>query len=288
MALRVLNQRIVETERPALNPLPRLGTQLVNLGEQVTFYARAIALVPFTLRNYRTETWRVLANITWGNGALLVGGGTIGVIVVLAIASGATVGLQGFMGLDILGLGPLAGFISAYANTREIAPLVAAVAFAAQAGCRYTAELGSMRVGEEVDALESMAIRPIPYLVTTRMIAGFLAIIPLYLFALIISYLTTSFVITAVFHQSAGSYDHYFLGFLLQRDVILSVVKAAIFVVIATLVHCYYGFTASGGPEGVGRAAGRAIRTSIVTIVIVNMMLTMIFWGFDPGVRISG
>ena len=258
------------------------------LGEQATFHFRALAAIPFTLRRYWLETVRILSDITWGNGALIVGGGTFGVILVLALAAGATVGLQGYIGLDVLGMGPLVGFISAYANTREIAPLISAAAFAAQAGCRYTAQLGSMRISEEIDALEVMAVRPIPYLVTTRMIAGFVAIIPLYLVALVASYLTTELVLTVVFGQSGGSYGHYFHTFLVPRDILLSVVKVTVFVVMATMIHCYYGYTAAGGPEGVGKAAGRAIRTSLIAIVLANMTLTMLFWGFDPGVRISG
>ncbi len=274
--------------RVALAPVRATLRGIGQLGEQATFHLRALAAIPFTLRRYWLETVRILSDITWGNGALIVGGGTFGVIVVLALASGATVGLQGYIGLDVLGMGPLVGFVSAYANTRELAPLISAAAFAAQAGCRYTAELGSMRISEEIDALEVMAVRPIPYLVTTRMIAGFVAIIPLYLVALVASYLTTELTLTVVFGQSRGSYGHYFHTFLVPHDVFLSVVKVAVFVVMATMIHCYYGYTATGGPEGVGKAAGRAIRTSLIAIVIMNMTLTTLFWGFDPGVRISG
>jgi len=261
---------------------------LRELGEQATFYAVALRSVPLTLRRYRLETIRILTDITWGNGALIVGGGTIGVIAILALASGATVALQGYIGLDALGLAPLIGFVSAFANTREIAPLISAVAFAAQAGCRYTAQLGSMRIAEEIDALEAMAVHPVPFLVTTRMIAGFVAIIPLYLVALLASYATTELVITTVFSQSSGSFQHYFQTFFSPHDVFLSVVKVTVFVVLATLIHCYYGFTAKGGPDGVGKAAGRAIRASLITIVLANMTMTTLFWGFDPGVRISG
>jgi phospholipid/cholesterol/gamma-HCH transport system permease protein len=274
--------------RIALVPVRATLKGIAQLGEQATFHLRALGSIPFTLRRYWLECVRILSDITWGNGALIVGGGTFGVILVLALASGATVGLQGYIGLDVLGMGPLVGFVSAYANTRELAPLISAAAFAAQAGCRYTAELGSMRISEEIDALEVMAVRPIPYLVTTRMIAGFVAIIPLYLVALVASYLTTELTLTVIFGQSGGSYGHYFHTFLVPHDVFLSVVKVTVFVVMATMIHCYYGYTATGGPEGVGKAAGRAIRTSLIAIVIMNMTLTMLFWGFDPGVRISG
>jgi phospholipid/cholesterol/gamma-HCH transport system permease protein len=266
--------------------LPYVAAQ--GLGHQITFLAKAFLAIPITLKKYRAEVFRVLADISWGSGALIVGGGTIGVMAVLAIFVGAAVGIEGYNSLDILGMAPLTGFVSAYGNTRELAPLIAAVAFAAQTGCRYTAQLGAMRISEEIDALDSMAIRPLPYLVTTRMLAGFIAIIPLYLVGLAGSYLSTQLVLSGLYGQSSGTYLHYFHAFLIPSDVLLSVLKAATFVVIATLIHCYYGYYASGGPQGVGVASGRAIRASLIAIVVVDMLMTLAFWGFDPGIRISG
>jgi phospholipid/cholesterol/gamma-HCH transport system permease protein len=261
---------------------------LAGMGHQATFVVKVFGSVPLTLRFYTGEVLRLLGDICWGSGAIVVGGGTIGVMVLLALFTGASVGIEGFNALDILGLAPLTGFVSAYGNTREIAPIVAAVAFAAQAGCRYTAQLGSMRISEEIDALETMAIRPLPYLVTTRTIAAFIAIIPLYLIGMGGNYLATQLVLSFGFGQSSGTYLHYFHEFLVPIDIFYSVLKVIIFVVMATLIHCYFGFYASGGPQGVGAASGRAIRTSIIAIVLMDMLITMALWGFDPGVRISG
>ncbi len=261
---------------------------LAGLGHQATFVVRAFRSVPMTLRLYPGEVLRLLGDICWGSGAIVVGGGTIGVMVLLALFTGASVGIEGFNALDILGLAPLTGFVSAYGNTREIAPLVAAIAFAAQGGCRYTAQLGSMRISEEVDALEVMAIQPLPYLVTTRMLAAFVAIIPLYTIGMAGNYLATQMVLNFGYGQSSGTYLHYFHEFLVPVDILFSIGKVVVFVVIATLVHCYFGFYASGGPVGVGAASGRAIRTSIIAIVLADMLITMALWGFDPGVRISG
>ncbi|WP_020668779.1 MlaE family ABC transporter permease [Amycolatopsis nigrescens] len=263
-------------------------TGLALMGHQATFFARAFSAIPLTLRHYRAEVFRLLADISWGSGAVVVGGGTVGVIVLLSLFTGATVGVEGFNALDILGLAPLTGFVSAYGNTRELAPLIAAIAFTAQAGCRVTAQLGSMRISEEIDALESMSIRPLPYLVTTRMLAAFLAVIPLYLVGLAGSYIATQAVLSVLYGQTSGTYLHYFHAFLVPGDLLLSVLKAATFVVLATLIHCYYGYYATGGPEGVGVASGRAIRASIIVIVLADMLMTLAFWGFDPGIRISG
>lgn len=264
-----------------------IGTGLATLGEQATFFVRAFTSIPFALRHYRGEIFRLLSDISWGR-ALLVGGGIIGVMLLLSAFVGTSVGIAGFTGLDIIGLAPFAGFVSALANTREFAPLIAATAFAAQIGCRFTAQLGSMRISEEIDALQVMAVRPVPYLVSTRMVAAILAILPLYIVGLFGSYFATQLVVTMFFDQSAGTYQHYFLAFLNPFDIVLSTVKVAIFIVVATLIHCYYGYYASGGPEGVGRATGRAIRASLILIIVIDMFLTLAFWGYDPGVRISG
>jgi phospholipid/cholesterol/gamma-HCH transport system permease protein len=263
------------------------GAGLALLGELATFFVRAFASIPYALRHYRKEIGRLLTDISWGR-ALLVGGGIMGVMLLLSAFVGTSVGIAGFTGLNVIGLAPFAGFVSALANTREFAPLIAAQAFAAQVGCRYTAQLGAMRISEEIDALEVMAVRPVPYLIGTRVIAAMLAMLPLYVVGLFGSYLATKLVVTEFFGQSSGTYEHYFLAFLNPFDIVLSTIKISVFIVLTTLIHCYYGYHASGGPEGVGRATGRAIRASIIVIIVTDMFLTLAFWGYDPGVRISG
>ncbi len=161
----------------------------------LVFFVRAVTGVPVALRHYRSEFVRLLSDIAWGNGSLVVGGGTAGVAVVLGITVGALVGIEGYNFLDLLGLGPATGIISSLVNTRELAPIAASLAFATQAGCRFTAQLGSMRIAEEIDALDSLAIRPIPYLVTTRLMASVVAVVPLYVACLAVSYLTTQVVV---------------------------------------------------------------------------------------------
>jgi phospholipid/cholesterol/gamma-HCH transport system permease protein len=260
---------------------------LIRLGEVATFFARAFMSIPAAVRSYRTEISRLLSDISWGR-ALLVGGGIMGVMLLLSAFVGTSVGIAGFTGLNIIGLAPFAGFVSALANTREFAPLIAGTAFAAQVGCRYTAQIGAMRIAEEIDALEVMAVRPVPYLVGTRVVASALAMLPLYVVGLFGSYFATKLVVTAFFGQSSGTYEHYFLAFLNPYDIVLSTIKVAVFIVLTTLIHCYYGYTAAGGPEGVGRATGRAIRASIIAIIVTDMFMTLAFWGYDPGVRISG
>ena len=262
--------------------------RLETLGDQLLFYAKALAWTPRVLKNYRQETMTILAEVVFGVGALSVIAGTVGVIAFLAFFAGTEVGLQGYASLSQIGVAKFTAFISAYFNTREVAPLVASIALAATVGCGYTARLGAMRINEEIDALEVMAVPSIPFLVTTRMIAGFVAVIPLYTVALLASYLSPRLITTLIYGESVGTYDHYFLQFLPPIDMLWSFGKLIILAVAIILIHCYYGFTASGGPAGVGVAVGQAIRTSIVTVVVADFFLTFAIWGSTTTVRITG
>jgi phospholipid/cholesterol/gamma-HCH transport system permease protein len=273
---------------PWLRLVSKASAPIVRLGHLLVFFVRAVAAVPIALRQYRSEFVRLLSDIAWGNGSLVVGGGTAGVAIVLGITVGALVGIEGYNFLDLLGLGPATGIISSLVNTRELAPIAASLAFATQAGCRFTAQLGSMRIAEEIDALDSLAVRPIPYLVTTRLLASVIAVIPLYGACLAVSYLTTQLVVYLISGGSTGSYLHYFTLMLAGRDIVFSVIKTVIFVWISSTVQCYYGFYASGGPEGVGVAAGHAMRASITAVIVVNMLLTMALWSIDSGARFGG
>ena len=280
---------------PLLRPLNAMkgvgrGAQdfLARAGHQAFFLVRSITSMPIAFKHYPKEVWRLLSDVTWGNGSIVVGGGTIGVIIILSAFGGITVGLEAFTALDLLGMGPLTGGVSAFATTRELGPLLAATAFAAQAGCRFTAQLGSMRIAEEIDALEAVAIRPLPYLVSTRMIAAMLAIVPLYCIGLAVAYISCRVTVELIGGTAGGTYMHYFHTFLISTDLLYSIGKAIIFAGLSTFIQCYFGFFASGGPEGVGVAAGRAIKMVFIMVVFTNMFLTLAIWGIDPGIRISG
>lgn len=261
---------------------------LAKMGSFGRFAVRAVGAVPVTLRRYPGEYMRQLTDIAWGTGALLIGGGTIGIMVLLSVAAGTSLGIEGFSGLELLSLGPLTGAINAGVSTRELAPLIASLALASQVGCRFTSQLGSMRLHEEIDALSVMAVPPMHYLVTTRVAATMTAILPLYYLGLIGSWIASKGVVTVVFGQSGGTYEHYFSQFLSGRDILISTFKILVFTLIVALLHCWYGFNASGGPAGVGEATGRAIRASIVSVILLDMLFTLFFYGTDPGVRISG
>ena len=255
--------------------------------DQLRFYLRCLISLPRGLK-YRKEITALVSDITIGTGALVIGGGMFFVVTSIAFFTGTEVGLEGFTGLQQIGAQAFTGVISSLANTREITPLVAGVALAAQVGAGFTAQLGAMRISEEIDALEVMGVDSFTYLVTTRVWAALICMIPLYLAALFASYLATELVVTKFFGLSAGVYQHYFRLFLPPIDILYSFVKAMVFAVAVTIIHCYYGYRATGGPAGVGVAAGRAIRISIIAVVLLNLLLSTIMFGSGTTARLVG
>jgi phospholipid/cholesterol/gamma-HCH transport system permease protein len=269
----------------------RFGDSLEEVGRQLSFYLRILwDLATFRVfrQGYTPMLFALISDIAIGAGALIVGGGMIFVIFSMSFFTGTEVGLQGFKGLEQIGAEAFTGLIGSFANTREVTPLIAGVAFAAQVGAGFTAELGAMRISDEIDALEVMSVPTLVYLVSTRVLAALLCIIPLYLFSLFASFLATQLVTTKFFGLSPGVYKHYFRLYLPPIDVVYSLVKACVFAVVVSLIHCYYGFNAKGGPEGVGVAVGRAIRLSIVAVVLLNLAMSLIFWGGGNTVKIAG
>jgi phospholipid/cholesterol/gamma-HCH transport system permease protein len=283
-----------ETRKPPAGPgrlqaaADRSLSWLDLLGDQLGLYAKALGSVPRALRRYPREALRLLSEVSFGSGALGLIGGTVGVMIGMTLFVGTVVGLQGYAALNQIGASALSGFVSAYFNTREIAPLVAGLALSATVGAGFTAQLGSMRINEEIDALEGMGIPSVPYLISTRIIAGVVAIIPLYTLGLISSYIASREVVTVFRGQSTGTYDNAFWMFLSPADVVWSVLKVIIFGVVVVLVHCYYGYRAKGGPAGVGVAVGRAVRTAIVAINVIDFFMSLAIWGATTTVRVAG
>lgn len=262
---------------------------LEEMGRQLSFYSHTIASIPRTFRRYRAETVRLLAEVSMGTGALAVIGGTLVVVSLLTAAVGYEVGQQGSTSLGRIGIGALSGFISAFFNTREAIPVIAGIALTATVGAGFTAQLGAMRVSEEIDAMETMSIPSLPYLVTTRVMAGVIAVIPLYSVALFVGYAATQLVTVYMVGEAEGTFSHYFNVFLVPSDVIWSAVKVLAMSVVVMCVHCYHGYNAGGGPAGVGVAVGRAVRTSLISIMVIDLLIGIAVYGGTAGaVRVSG
>ncbi|KUI34208.1 ABC transporter permease [Mycobacterium sp. GA-2829] len=259
-----------------------------RVGEQTQFYGRTLASAVDVLVHYKTELVRLIAQMSLGTGALAVIGGTVVIVGFLTISTGALVAVQGYNQFAQVGVEALTGFASAYFNVRLIAPLTAAIAMAATIGAGATAQLGAMRINEEIDALEVMGVRSLAYLASSRVLAGVIVVIPLYCVAVIMSFLAARFGTTVIYGQSTGVYDHYFRTFLIPTDLIWSFVQAVVTAVVIMLVHTYYGFTAAGGPAGVGEAVGRATRTSLVVAVFVTLLVTLSIYGQSGNFNLAG
>lgn len=274
--------------RPWRVPLDHLLTMSRGFGRWMVFIAQTIYYLPITVRQYRKQTLTTMRTMAWGRGSVIVDGGVISLLVVLGVAVGISVAIEAYNSLNLIGFGSLTGVIGAFFNIREIGPIMTGIGFAAQIGCRMTAEIGSMRISEEIDATETLGIRSIPFVVGTRLVAGMLCVIPGYLLSLAIGFLTCSLFVKVVRNAPAGTYDHYFSQFLDPVEVGYSLIKAVVFCGVVTIIHCYYGFFAHGGPEGVGRASGRAIRASLVTIIVLNLAMTLALWGLHPNLIFKG
>ena len=261
--------------------------RLRDLGKQLAFHIESYRYFPRVLRHYRGEVVRLLAEVSLGTGALALTGGTVVVIGFLAAASGIDVGIQAYTTFGHIGVSALSGFFAAYFNTREVAPIISGIALTATVGAGFTAQIGAMRVSEEVDALEVMAVHPVPFLVTTRVVAGLIAVVPLFAIAVLMSFLATQLVVVLGFGQAQGTYNHYFVTFLIPGDLLLALAKTILMALVIMSVCCYRGFTASGGPAGVGRAVGGAVRTSLIAVMFIDLIFGIAIWG-GPSVHISG
>src|ERR1700678_1635047 len=276
-------------------PLPRVRHTIDGavagwnrIGSQSRFYAATLRSIPDAVLHYRTELLRLIAQMGLGTGALAVVGGTVAIVGFLTITTGALVAVQGYNQLASVGVEALTGFASAFFNVRLIVPGTASVALSATIGAGATAQIGAMRINEEVDALEVIGIRSITYLASTRVIAGVVVVIPLYCVAIMMAFLASRAGTTAVYGQGSGVYDHYFNTFLSPRDIIWSFFQVVAITVVVMLVHTYYGYTAHGGPAGVGEGVGRAVRTSMVVAAVEIVMITLAVYGQSGNFHLAG
>jgi phospholipid/cholesterol/gamma-HCH transport system permease protein len=259
-----------------------------RIGGQAEFYGRTLASTVQVFVHYKEELVRLIAQMSLGVGALAIVGGTIVIVGFLTLSTGALIAVQGYNQFETTGVEALTGFASAFFNVRLIAPLTAGIGLAATIGAGATAQLGAMRINEEIDALEVMGVRSIAYLASSRLIAGVVVVIPLYCVAVLMSFLAARFGTTAIYGQSTGVYDHYFNTFLNPTDIVWSFFQAVAMGVVIMLVHTYYGFTASGGPAGVGDAVGRAVRTSLVSAVFVTLFVSLAIYGQSGNFHLAG
>jgi phospholipid/cholesterol/gamma-HCH transport system permease protein len=264
-----------------------VGRGVGETGRLAWFLVSSVGLIAHALRHYRTETLRQIAQTGLGAGAMAFVGGAVGIGGFVVLSGASLVAVQGFASLGNIGVEAFTGFFAALINVRIGAPVIGGILLASIIGAGHTAELGAMRINEEIDALEVMGINSISYLTSTRLIAGLVAIIPLYCGLVVVAFLSPQLTTTWVYGQSHGTYEHYFRTFLRPEDVFWSFIEAVIIVVVVMVTHCYYGHNASGGPVGVGEAVGRSMRFSLVSVQVVVLLGTLAIYGVNPNFALS-
>jgi phospholipid/cholesterol/gamma-HCH transport system permease protein len=259
-----------------------------RIGSQTRFYAKTLASIPDAAVHYRSELLRLVTQMGLGVGALAIIGGTVAIVGFLTMTTGALVAVQGYNQFASIGLEALTGFASAFFNVRLIVPGTIAVALSATIGAGATAQLGAMRINEEIDALEVIGIRSVAYLASTRVLAGVVVVIPLFCIAAMMAFTAARLGTVVIYGQGSGVYDHYFNTFLNPTDLVWSFFQAVAMTVVIMLVHTYYGYTAKGGPAGVGEAVGRAVRTSMVVAAIEIVMISLAIYGQSGNFNLAG
>jgi phospholipid/cholesterol/gamma-HCH transport system permease protein len=207
----------------------------------------------------------------------------------LVFIIGLQCGIEGAYFNRSVGAPAYAGVFSAWCDLRELVPLVFGYMMAAKVGTGIVAELGSMRISDEIDALEVMGINGITFLCATRLIAAMMVLPFIYLCSIGAAYFASYLaVVQQIGDVSSGGFFLIFWQFQNPPDVLFSLIKAMCMAIVIVLVGCYYGYNASGGPVGVGTATAKSMVMNIVSIHLIGMLGTQLFWGANPRAPIGG
>jgi phospholipid/cholesterol/gamma-HCH transport system permease protein len=254
---------------------------LDSVGEITRFGGRVAGLV------YSGRVSRFFGESLRQAGILILGSALI--IWAFVFILGLQCGLIGAYFNRSIGAPSLAGLFSAYCDLREGLPYAFGYILSAKVGTGIVAELGAMRISDEIDALEVMGVPPVTFLCATRLLAAWIALPMVYLAAIGVSYLASYVaVVDQVGDVSSGGYLLIFWMFQNPLDLVFSLIKAMVMATTIVLVGCYYGYTASGGPVGVGTATAKSMVLNIVMVHIIGMVGTVIFWGPNPRAPIGG
>jgi phospholipid/cholesterol/gamma-HCH transport system permease protein len=200
-----------------------------------------------------------------------------------------TCGIEGAYFTEAQGAPAYAGVFTAWCDLREAVPYAFGYMMAAKVGTGIVAELGAMRISDEIDALEVMGIDSVTFLCATRLLAAWLVLPFMYLAAVGIAYIASYIaVVDQVGYVSSGGYFLIFWQFQNPTDYLYSLIKAMAMATVIVLVGCYYGYNASGGPVGVGTATAKSMVLNLVAVNLIGMLGTQVFWGSNPRAPIGG
>ncbi len=259
--------------------VPRAWLQ--SFGEIVKFSARILGELA------RLRVFRFFGEALRQAGILIVSSTLV--IWGLVFIIGLQCGIEGAYFNRSVGTPAYAGVFAAWCDLRELVPLVFGYMMAAKVGTGIVAELGSMRISDEIDALEVMGINGVTFLCATRLLAAMLVLPFVYLCSIGAGYFASYLaVVQQIGDVSSGGFFLIFWQFQNPPDLLYSLIKAMCMAIVIVLVGCYYGFNASGGPVGVGTATAKSMVMNIVSVHLIGMLGTQLFWGANPRAPIGG
>jgi phospholipid/cholesterol/gamma-HCH transport system permease protein len=277
--------------QPAAPPQPSAGERLVRgfvdpvrgmleeAGAMAGFAASAIVEIRGVFR-YTAETLRQVGILITGSALVLLA---------MQFTFGLTCGTESVYILRGYGASSYEGVFSALCPLREATPFMFAYMVGAKVGCGYVAEIGSMRISDEIDALETLGINSIRYLVTTRLVANILISAPVFIIGLAVFYLGEIFVILYQVHEiSKAAWESVHWAFTDGTSIIYSYSKTLLMWVCIVISSLYYGYTARGGPVGVGNATAKSMIVALMVTMVLNEGFTFFFWGVNPKIPVGG
>jgi len=220
---------------------------------------------------------------------VLIVGSTLIIWALVFITGLGTCGIEGAYFLESQGAPAYAGVFTALCDLREAVPYAFGYMMSAKVGTGIVAELGAMRISEEIDALEVMGFDSMTFLCGTRLLAAWIVLPFMYIAAIGVAYLASYIaVVLQIKYTTSGGYLLTFWEFQSPPDVLFSLIKGMTMATMIVLVGCYYGYNASGGPVGVGEATAKSMVLNLVLVTLIGMLGTQVFWGTNPHSPVGG
>ena len=258
-----------------------LGARAESFGDASRFFwAVTRGVLSGRVRKYFTE---VLHQST------VLAVGSVFIVLALVFAFGLTIGIQAAYGARLVGAPSAAGAFTSIGDLREIAPYAFGYMMAAKVSTGYVAEIGTMRISEEIDAMDVMGLDSLLYLCSTRLLATWIILPLVYGIAMLVSFLGSFIsVVLQVGQVSMGGYLELFWRFQTPTDFLFSGLKGMAMATFVVLVGCFYGYRVRGGPVEVGTATARAMIVNLIGIHVIGILGSQLFWGGAPRLPIGG
>jgi phospholipid/cholesterol/gamma-HCH transport system permease protein len=257
------------------------GPRALAFGEASDFFWRITrGVVTLRVRKYFVEVLRQ---------ATLLATGSVFIVLALVFAFGLTIGIQAAYGARLVGAPSAAGAFTSIGDMREIAPYAFGYMMAAKVSTGYVAEIGTMRISDEIDAMDVMGLDSVLYLCSTRLLATWLILPLVYGIAMVTSFFGSFIsVVLQVKQVSMGGYLELFWKFQNPSDFLFSGLKGMAMATFVVLVGCYFGYRVRGGPVEVGTATARAMIVNLIGVHVIGILGSQLFWGGAPRLPIGG